>query len=462
MEAVSSSVLTKKQAVLFFWIAGVVGCLALGAWFLVPHNLIMLAVAAVAGAGVGLLVFAFPRHGNYFGIFYVFAGISYYTSLPVAAPVTFLVTAAVLFRLFRGDSIRVRDPLFNWSLAVFTVFALQSFLFAWDFGYASNAFGFFAKSVLLVFLIGQLVRTERDLEELALVVFAATLSTVILGVLNFKFGIVKNWTVLVGAIGWLRFGTTHMNPNNAALYLVSGLPLAVYAIKRVRPVVFRVLLVVGAVAMVAATIMTFSRQAIFPLSVVLLAVLFKEARSKWVYAGVLFVVVIGVLLVPQYYWYRISTISQMFGEMTGDFSLMIRVKALVTGWHLFLQHPFTGIGLDNFIVRSASELPVTMVAHNGYLEILTGVGLFGFIAYIMMPVAAIRGFVRAIKTRWPEEHRWMNDLSYYFLLSLIAVLIGTFFQHVHFYRLFWLPVAAGVVAGILADEARRRAKKTET
>lgn len=141
---------------------------------------------------------------------------------------------------------------------------------------------------------------------------------------------------------------------------------------------------------------------------------------------------------------------------------MIRVKALQTGWHLFLQHPFTGIGLSNFIVRSASELPVRMVAHNGYIEVLTGVGLFGFIAFIMMPVAAIHGFVKAFKTRWPEEHWWMKELSYYFLLSLVAVLIGAFFQHVHFYRLFWVPVAAGLVAGKLADDVQRGARKTET
>jgi len=195
---------------------------------------------------------------------------------------------------------------------------------------------------------------------------------------------------------------------------------------------------------------------------VLLAVLFKEARSKWAYAAIVLVATIGILLIPQYYWYRISTISQMFEETTQDFSLMIRVKALQTGWHLFLQHPFTGVGLANFIVRSASELPVRMVAHNGYMEVLAGVGLFGFLAFILMPVAAIRGFVKAFRTRWPEEHGWMKDLSYYFLLSQVAILIGTFFQHVHFYRLFWVPVGAGLVAGKLADRARDAAKKAET
>jgi O-antigen ligase len=462
MEAVSSPALTRKHAARFFWVSLAVGLVVLGAWLVVPHGLIKLAIVAVAGSILGLLVFAYPRHGLYIVMFWVFAGLSYYTSFPVVAPLTLLLAAAVVLQLVRGDSIQTRDAFFNWSLALFIAFALQSFLFAYNHAYAVGSFSSFLKSAMLVFLIGQLIRKEEHLQQLAIVVFAATFSTVVLGVLNLKLGLVEDWTVLVGAIGWLRFGSTHVNPNNAALYLVAGIPLCIYVIKRMGSLTLKLVFVAIAIAMVAATVMTFSRQAIFPLGVVLLAVLFKEARSKWVYAGVVVIAVVAMLLIPQYYWYRISTISQMFEETTQDFSLRIRIKALQAGWHLFLQHPFTGVGMSNFIVRSASELPVRMVAHNGYLEVLTGVGLFGFLAFLMMPAAALRGFVRAFRTRWPEEHRWMNDLSYYFLLCLVAVLIGTFFQHVHFYRLFWLPVGAGLVAGKLADDARRAAKKVET
>jgi O-antigen ligase len=145
-----------------------------------------------------------------------------------------------------------------------------------------------------------------------------------------------------------------------------------------------------------------------------------------------------------------------------DFSLAIRVKALKAGWHLFLQHPLTGVGLTNFIVRSGPDLYVKIGAHNGYLEILTGVGIFGFIAFILMPASAIRGFVKAFKTPWPEDHRWMKDLSYYFLLSAIAVFVAVFFEQSQFYRVYWLPLAAGLVAGRLADEARGSIKKSET
>jgi len=80
----------------------------------------------------------------------------------------------------------------------------------------------------------------------------------------------------------------------------------------------------------------------------------------------------------------------------------------------------------------------------------------------LMPIAGIRGYITAIKTRWSNEHWWMDDVSYYFLLSAVAVLIAIFFQHTHFYRVVWLPVVVGLIAGRLAVETRSRPKKSET
>jgi O-antigen ligase len=462
MDSTAAPALARKHAAVFFWTTGAFAAFAVVAWLVVPLSLVKLAVLGAVGSIVGLLVFAFPKHGTFLGIFWVYAGLSYYTSFPAVAPISFAVTAAVILRLLRGDSFHLKYAFFNWALAVFTVLVFQSFLFAYDYGYAFQALVAFAKSVLLVLVIVQVVRTERDLEMLALVVFAASFSTVILGLLNVKLGLVKDWAVLVGAVGWLRFGSTHINPNNAALYLVAGLPLGIYAVRRVRAPSLKVLLTVCCLGMVGAVIMTYSRQAVFPLAVVLVAVLLREAKSRWAYVGVGAGIVIAALLTPAYYWYRIFSIGYVFSDLNLDWSLALRLKALQVGWHLFLDHPFTGVGLNNFIVRSGSELVVRMGAHNGYLEILTGVGLFGFIAFLMMPAAAIRGFVGAIRAPWPERNAWMRDLSFYFLLSFIAVLIGVFFQHVHFYRIFWLPMAAGLVAWRLGRDADRAGKNPET
>ena len=463
MDAVTAPVMTKKQAMIFFAVVGLLFLCASVAWLYLPQHLIRLGIFGLAACIGGLLVFAFPKYGLYFVLFYVYAGITYYTSLPVAPAVTFLVTAAVAIRLVHGDSILIRDPLFLWSLAVFTMFVFQSFLFAWNYRRAFESFDFFVKSVLLVFVIGQLIRTEKDVDRLALVLFAATLAAVFLGAMNVRLGIVNEKSPTVITMGWQRFSATHLNVNRAALYFVAGLPLGVYAVKRFRHVIVKTLLVIGVVVVVLATIMTFSRQTIFSLSIILLGILFREARSKWIYVVVGLVVVIGIVLIPDFYWRRIATITEVLGEgTTGDWSLATRLTAFKTAWRVFLDHPFTGVGLNNFAIRSFPELVKRIGAHNGYLEILTGVGLFGFIAFILVAVSGIRGYVAAVRTRWTDDRRWMKDVSFYFLLSGIAVFTELFFEQSHFYRVVWLPIAVGLVSGRLAAEARSPEKKSET
>ncbi len=461
MHSDSADVRTIKDSIRYLAISCVVVAAGIALWWFVPQKFIKLAVMGSAGALVALLALAHPKHALYFGLFYLYAGVTYYTGSAVVAAIALLVTVAVALRIVLGDPVRVMDPVFNWSLAVFTLIAVQSFLYAHDLSYSLASFAMFAKSVLLVFLVSQLIRTAKDLETLGLVIFAGTLGTIILGAMNIQLGIVKSTGPVAEQFGWQRLGWTHENPNVAALYLVAGVPLGVYAVKRARRAVSRILLVLGTIAVVVGIILTFSRQTIFPLSLVLLAVLFKEAKSKWVYAVAFLALAVGLFLVPEFYWYRLSSISKVLEGGGEDWSLAMRAMAFKAAWHMFLQHPFTGVGLNNFIVRSGSEVFVRIGAHNGYLEILTGVGLFGFIAFIMMPITAIRGFIRAVKAPWPEDLRWMKDLSYYFLWSAVAVFVSVFFEQDHFYRVYWLPIAAGLVANALGRAAEDSKKTLE-
>ena len=450
----------KKRAIYFLLATGALALTAYAVYLYVPHSWLKLAVFGSIAAFAGLVAFAYPRYSFYFGVFYVYAGLGFYAQLPVVPVLTFLTTAAVLLALVRGDSSMMTDRLFNAALAVFTVIACQSLIFSWDHRYSLLSLASFAKSVLVVVLAMQLLRTGKHLETLAFVLFGAALASVVLGVVNVQLGLIKDWMKLAGGFGWQRFGATHVDPNEAAIYLVAGVPLGIYAVKRVRPILARVLLVVCVVVVLMGLVATFSRQTIFPISIVFLAILFREARSKWVYGIVAVVLLVSLILVPGYYWHRISTISQLVEGTGGDFSLAIRFKALKVAWHMFLQHPFTGVGLNNFIVRAAPELHIAIGAHNGYMEILTGVGIFGFVAFILMPVSAIRGFVRAFRTAWPEDQRWMKDLSFYFLLSAIAVFVMLLFGQNQFYRVFWVSIAAGLVARRLADQSRDPAKKS--
>jgi len=125
-----------------------------------------------------------------------------------------------------------------------------------------------------------------------------------------------------------------------------------------------------------------------------------------------------------------------------------------------LQHPLTGVGINNFIVRSASELPVRIGAHNAYLEILVGVGIAGLTAFLAIIASGIVGLWKALKTRWENSYKWMNDLSYYLLVSLACTLLGAMFEAIQWKYELWLPVALGVSVGRLAQKSREKISET--
>ena len=211
MNTASSLGFSQRDIVYLFLSTVSVFLLGFGAWLVVPMSLLKLGIIGVVGAAAGLLIFSFPKYGLFFSVYYVYAGLSCYTDLPLAALIVFLVAAAAFLRLIRGDPFQLKDPMFNWAAALFAVFVFQSFLFAWDIGPAFSGLKFFLKSLLLVFLVVQLVRTKKDFEILAIVIFVGTLSTVILGWLNLKLGFVQDWTMLVSALDVYRFGSTHIN-----------------------------------------------------------------------------------------------------------------------------------------------------------------------------------------------------------------------------------------------------------
>jgi O-antigen ligase len=403
-----------------------------------------------AAACVGVLVFAYPKHGLYFTVFYIYAGLSFYTGYPLAAPLVVIITAAVLLRILRGDEMPVNNPLFAAVVCIFVVVVIQSMTYAWDPTLWLRAFGVLAKVLVMMFLCLQLIRTPKDFETLAMTILAGVVATVVFGLVNMRMGWERDATVLLGVIDFNRFAGTHINPNKGALYMVAGIPLAVYAIRRVGRMTLRFVFAVVAVGLVVATIMTFSRQAIFPLSLVLLAVVFREARNKWGYLSVLTVVLVTLWLIPPFYWHRLRSVSDMIQGMSEDWSFFLRVQAHKTAWHLFVDSPLTGVGINNFPVRSGSELPRRIPTHNAYLDILVGVGIFGFTAYLAILLSGIRGFLVAMKKRWNRELEWMNHLCYYFLISFLAILFGAVFQSISFYYLIWLPVVGGVIAQRLA------------
>ena len=406
-----------------------------------------MALAAVAGATV---LFLRPRWGLYFIIFYVYAGLGMYFPINAAGPLTFLVLAAVLLGLLRGDANLLEDPLFWYANAFFVLLSLQSMVFALDPALSFKELATYGKMVLVTWLIVQLVRTPNDLRFLAYAVFAGAVATVFLGLANMALGISVPGENYIGDGAYIvRFTGAHENPNRAAAFMCSALPLGLFGVKYSSRGLPRILFVSGVVVLIVAIFATFSRSVVVPFAFITLGVVVREVRGRRSTIALVALLALGILLGPRYYWERVLALKDAFQTVALDWSVFTRMMALRTAWELFLAHPLTGIGLGNFIVAGAYEVFIRVVVHNSYLEILVGTGVFGLLAYLMVLFSGIRHTVSGARRRWERHPEWMRSLSFYFALSALSIFLSAFFGTMPFRYPIWVPVAAGLVVARL-------------
>ena len=435
----------KQQAVLFlaatFPLIAVVLVHFFGSW-----SLLRLPVLAALLGGLGFLILAFPEAGIYLSVFYIYSGVGVYFQLPAAHVVMLVTFTGMGLKIFGGEEIQFENGLFNWSASLFILIALTSVLWAYWPEMSFYRFVKFLQVLIIAFTVLQLIKTPRGLEFYAVVIFWSAALSVPLGVMNMMLGIATDITK-VGYANLLRFEGTHINPNAFGMFLTSALPLGFYLIKRSSGWIPRLLTSLAVAIVVVAVLASFSRAAMFPLAFLLLASMFHEVRSRKIYLGIAALAFLGYLLTPVYYWERFSAITEIGESIQQDRSIYARVLAAKSALSLFAQHPLTGVGFHNFMARSSSILKGLIYVHNGYLELLVGVGIFGFLAWAGMIYAGLKGCMRSMRAPWTGEPVPMNSLSFYFLVALVSALISNLFDSSEFSYFLWVPLAGTLSAG---------------
>ncbi len=417
-----------------------------------------LKLAGMAAVGITgcILLMVRPRWSLWFVLFYVYAGLNYYFPLNAAFLVTLIALAAVVLALLTGDEYRLRDPLFYLANALFFLIAVGSMVWALDPVYSLGELVKYAKMLVLVVLIVQLVRTPRDLRALMYVIFASGFAIVVFGVMNLVLGIQSVGDNFIGHAGeyTLRFTSTHENPNRSAAYMCSALPMGIFAVKHARRAL-KPLWILCIVILVAAIYATFSRSVAFPLAMITVAVLVREVRSRRSFLVTVVMLAVAVALVPREWWNRVFGLGAAFQTTTLDWSVYVRLLALHTAWALFLAHPLTGVGIGNFMAASAYNVFYRIVVHNSYLEILVGMGIFGLLALFFIQYSGFRHLVAGARARWVGQPEWMRSACFYCALSALSIWMSAFFGTIPFAHPFWVPIAIGiVVANLLRDQER--------
>lgn len=432
------------------WALGAITVAPLLVYFLVRifGFLSYLKLAGMAAVGISgcILLMVRPRWSLWFVIFYVWAGLNYYFPFNASFLVTLIALAAVALELLTGGEYRLKDPVFYLANALFILIAIGSIVWAPSPKHSLADLVKYAKMLVLVFLIVQLVRTPRDLRSLMYVMFASGFFIVVFGVMNLVFGLQSVGDNFIGHAGdyTIRFTSTHENPNRSAAYMCSALPMGIFAVKYARTAL-KPLWILCIVILVVAIYATFSRSVAFPLAMITAAVLVREVRSRRSFIITVVMVAIVIMLIPREWWTRVLGLGAAIQTTTLDWSVYVRLLAIHTAWALFLAHPLTGVGIGNFEVASAYNLFYRIVAHNSYLDVLVGMGIFGLLCLLFIQYSSLRHTVAGARNRWEGQPEWLRAACFYCVLSALSIWMSAFFGTIYFTHPFWIPMGIGIV-----------------
>lgn len=380
----------------------------------------------------------------------------------------------------RGERQLVVDPVLAPLVCYGAVLFLSS-LVAARIGLSDGALSEHLKGILIFLVVTNIIRSPRMLRR---IVWVLVLSGAFLGTISVfqvltgayaqefaGFGHVKIAEVVL-EVREPRIAGSLSDPNFYAQILVMIVPLALYRLWD-EPSPLRKAVAGYALAVcMAAAVFTYSRGGAIALGLVLLlALLHRRIRPKFVLLGLLAVVPFALSL-PQGFTGRLDTLVQFGSTATEsvlgreDSSFRDRRRLMAVAWEMFSDHPVLGVGAGNFSenfdpyadhigmsVSSFEKFGRQHFPHNLYLQIAAETGIAGLIAFASIIAAtlmslrmAYRSFIRSGAT---HTAHMVVSIS----LALVAYLTTSLFLHGAYIRYLWLVVAISASAAQVARRA---------
>jgi O-antigen ligase len=408
----------------------------------------LIAVAAVAGIVLAYVVFADLAMG-----FAVLAFISFLETLPTSGSLSLakgaglLLAVAWLARYSLGGR-NQRDffadhPHLTWVLIAFFGWATVSLLWATQTGTGITALTRYAPNLLLIPIAYAALSTRRDL---GLALGALTLGAFVAA----SFGLLHPPNASLIAESSRATGTVG-DPNELAAFLLVGLALAGgFALGRERSAAVRL----GATLLVpictAGIFFSLSRGGLVALGALLVAGTIFAGRWRLAMIAIVLTVLAGGLL----YFTQLAPIPAR-ERLTSTNGGTGRSDLWKVGLRMVRAHPVTGVGVGNFQAVSANYVlqpgairrsdfifsRAPKVTHNTYLEVMSEVGIPGFLLFIAAIVACLACPLRAARIWARREDVSMEALARGVFLGLVGMLVADFFISDMYSKLLWVMLA---------------------
>ena len=128
-------------------------------------------------------------------------------------------------------------------------------------------------------------------------------------------------------------------------------------------------------------------------------------------------------------------------------------------WQLFLQHPWTGIGLGSYFLAipptlHSNDFSAGFYVHNDYLQIALETGVAGFVLLLLILLATLHRLIKPLQAS-TKEH---NPLRLQ-LLGLFAALLTLAIHSIFTYNLYVMPIM--LIAGLQLARFNQLADRLE-
>jgi O-antigen ligase len=308
----------------------------------------------------------------------------------------------------------------------------------------------YLKAVAFFWLVSALTTTAARLRALAWTLVLCAIPLAATGVRNYLSGEVLTTGVpgLTRIYGYMGGSGLAANPNDLALMLNLIIPIAAAMMIGTRSLALRAVAACALLLGIAGVIVTFSRAGFLTLAasaVMLLAVLIRR-RSAGAAALLVGVALVVPVLLPDTYFERLSTITNIQADETG--SAQGRWADVVASAGIVAHNPIVGAGIGNDLLalNDYRDRDTYRSVHNAYLQYAVDLGLPGLLLFAWLHILCFRG-VRRLERRaqYDDSVRTLGPLAAGIQVSLAAFFVAAMFHPIA-YQFYFFTIAGLAVA----------------
>lgn len=434
-------------------LAGFSGCVVLTSWYLWLHwSRAPIAALGLVGAIAGGFLFAYPVLGASLAAFLMLSNLTEFVPGSVSPLLAVTLLVVVIKKIMAGDTSWVVTKFVKWGM-MFLLIHMLSIL--WAGSYRFLDWSAFYRVALIALLMSEVVKTPKDF---IIVILGAQAGAILTGILTVhsaaEFYLTGAADAISGSVAKIessRFFGIWFEPNTMALSQVPVVGLSL-VLMRTRIGFWLRLISMAALGAGLVTIMlSLSRGAMLCTIAMLFAIVITDRYKYQIISAVTVLALIVIAILPIDIVGRMASLT----SPKADNSIGERSQLIIGGIKMIEDSFPLGVGPGNYRLYSmdyANRLEHGMISHNGYIDVFSEAGLFGFACFSLALVSLFRS-VRWRGRRLKSDTLFEN-LNVGFSSILIAMTLGTVFLSASEYPIFWMFYTLIALFPILFDTSK--------